>query len=78
SALGVECLTHSPSLLKFAKENFTGSLKDMVRHLAGDFYYYEIDQQIMLDYLKAMLELDLNGIVNGALTRENKIDKNFL
>ncbi|AVC44658.1 copper homeostasis protein CutC [Francisella tularensis subsp. novicida] len=78
SALGVEGLTPSPSLVKFAKENFTGSLQAMVRHRAGDFYYDEIDQQIMLDDLKAMLELDVNGIVIGALTRENKIDKNFL
>ncbi|MDE5032004.1 copper homeostasis protein CutC, partial [Francisella tularensis] len=41
SAIGVEGLTPSPSLVKFAKENFTGSLQSMVRHRAGDFYYDE-------------------------------------
>ncbi|MDE5014678.1 copper homeostasis protein CutC, partial [Francisella tularensis subsp. holarctica] len=51
SALGVEGLTPSPSLVKIAKENFTGSLQAMVRHRAGDLYYDEIDQQIMLDEL---------------------------
>ncbi|MBK2005171.1 copper homeostasis protein CutC, partial [Francisella orientalis] len=78
SALGVEGLTPSPSLVKFAKENFTGSLQAMIRHRAGDFYYDEIDQQIMLDDLRAMLELNVNGIVIGTLTKENKIDKEFL
>lgn len=78
SALGVEGLTPSPSLVKFAKDNFTGSLQAMIRHRAGDFYYDEIDQQIMLDDLKIMLELNVDGIVIGALTKENKIDKEFL
>ena len=78
SALGVEGLTPFPSLVKFAKENFTGSLQAMIRHRAGDFYYNEIDQQIMLDDLKAMLKLDIDGVVIGALTKENKIDKEFL
>ncbi|QEO56542.1 copper homeostasis protein CutC [Francisella marina] len=78
SALGVEGLTPSPSLVKFAKENFIGSLQAMVRHRAGDFYYDKIDQQIMLDDLKTMLELNIDGIVIGALTKENKVDKEFL
>lgn len=78
TALGVEGLTPSPSLVKFAKDNFTGSLQAMIRHRAGDFYYDEIDQQIMLDDLRAMLELNVDGIVIGALTKENKIDKKFL
>ena len=42
SALGVEGLTPSPSLVTFAKENFTGSLQAMIRHRAGDFYYDDI------------------------------------
>lgn len=78
SALGVEGLTPLPSLVKFAKSNFKGSLQTMIRHRAGDFYYDEIDQQIMLDDLKSMLDLDVDGIVIGALTRENKIDNEFL
>jgi len=78
SALGVEGLTPSPSLVKFAKENFTGSLQAMIRHRAGDFYYDEMDQKIMLDDLKTMLELNVDGIVTGALTKENKVDKEFL
>ncbi|GMN90112.1 copper homeostasis protein CutC [Francisella sciaenopsi] len=78
SALGVEGLTPSPSLVKFAKDNFTGSLQAMIRHRAGDFYYDEIDQQIMLDDLKTMLELNVDGVVIGALTKENKINKKFL
>ncbi|WP_395167527.1 copper homeostasis protein CutC [Francisella salimarina] len=78
SALGVEGLTPSPSLVKFAKENFIGSLQTMVRHRAGDFYYDKIDQQIMLTDCKLMLELDVDGIVIGALTKENKVDKEFL
>lgn len=78
SALGVEGLTPSPSLVKFAKENFIGSLQAMVRHRAGDFYYDKIDQQIMLTDCKLMLELGVDGIVIGALTKENKVDKKFL
>ena len=78
SALGVEGLTPFPSLVKFAKENFTGSLQTMIRYRAGDFYYDEIDQQIMLDDLRAMLDLDVDGIVIGALTKQNEIDKDFL
>lgn len=78
SALGVEGLTPSPSLVKFAKENFTGSLQTMIRNRAGDFYYDDIDQQIMLDDLKTMLELNVDGVVIGALTKENKVDKEFL
>ncbi len=78
SALGVEGLTPSPSLVKFAKDNFTGSLQAMIRHRAGDFYYDEIDQQIMLDDLKTILELNVDGIVIGALTKENEVDKKFL
>ncbi|MBK2028702.1 copper homeostasis protein CutC [Francisella noatunensis] len=78
SALGVEGLTPSLSLVKFAKDNFTGSLQAMIRHRAGDFYYDEIDQQIMLDDLKTMFGLNVDGIVIGALTKENKIDKKFL
>lgn len=78
SALGVEGLTPSPSLVKFAKANFKGSLQAMVRHRAGDFYYDQIDQQIMLDDLRMMLDLDVDGIVIGALTKQNQIDKDFL
>ena len=32
----------------------------------------------MLDDLKTMLELDVDGIVIGALTKDNKVDKEFL
>lgn len=78
SALGVEGLTPSSNLVKFAKKNFTGSLQAMIRHRAGDFYYDTVDQQIMFDDLKAILELDIDGIVIGALTKENKVDKEFL
>lgn len=78
SALGVEGLTPSPSLIKFAKANFKGSLQAMIRHRAGDFYYDQIDQQIMLEDLKIMLDLDVDGIVIGALTEQNEIDKDFL
>lgn len=78
SALGVEGLTPSPSLVKFAKANFKGSLQPIIRHRAGDFYYDSIDQQIMLDDLKTMLDLDVDGIVIGALTKQNEVDKDFL
>ena len=78
SALGVEGLTPSPSLVTFAKDNFTGSLQAMTRHRAGDFYYDETDQQIMLADCKLMLELGVDGIVIGALTKDNQIDKEFL
>ena len=78
SALGVEGLTPSPSLVAFAKGNFTGSLQAMIRHRAGDFYYDDIDQQIMLADCKLMLELGGNGIVIGALTKDNKVDSEFL
>ncbi len=78
SALGVEGLTPSPSLVRFAKENFTGSLQAMIRHRAGDFYYDNIDQKIMLDDLNTMLELGVDGIVIGALTKDNTIDREFL
>lgn len=78
SALGVDGLTPSPSLVKFAKTNFSGSLQTMIRYRAGDFYYDFIDQQIMLDDLRMMLDLDIDGIVIGALTKQNKIDKDFL
>ncbi|AEI36681.1 Cytoplasmic copper homeostasis protein cutC [Francisella salina] len=50
----------------------------MVRHRAGDFYYDKIDQQIMLTDCKLMLELGVDGIVISALTKENKVDKEFL
>lgn len=78
SALGVEGLTPSPSLVTFAKENFTGSLQTMIRHRAGDFYYDDIDQQIMLADCKLMLELGVGGIVIGALTKDNQVDSEFL
>lgn len=78
SALGLEGLTPSLSIVKFAKQHFSGSLQVMIRHRAGDFYYDEIDQQIMLDDFKAMLELGVDGIVIGALTKDNKIDCEFL
>ena len=78
SALGVEGLTPSPSIVKFAKDNFIGSLQAMIRHRAGDFYYDEIDQQIMLADCKLMLELGVEGIVIGALTKDNQVDSVFL
>lgn len=78
SALGVDGLTPSPSLVKFAKTNFSGPLQTMIRYRAGDFYYDFIDQQIMLDDLRMMLNLDVDGIVIGALTKQNEIDKDFL
>ncbi|MED7788407.1 copper homeostasis protein CutC [Francisella sp. 19X1-34] len=78
SALGVEGLTPSPSFIKFAKENFTGSLQAMIRHRAGDFYYDKVDQHIMLDDLEMALDLNVDGIVIGALTRDYNIDKGFL
>ncbi|QLE78494.1 copper homeostasis protein CutC [Francisella sp. Scap27] len=78
SALGVEGLTPSPSLVTFAKENFTGSLQGMIRHRAGDFYYDDTDQKIMLADCKLMLELGVDGIVIGALTKDNQVDSEFL
>ena len=78
SALGVEGLTPSPSLVTFAKENFTGSLQAMIRHRAGDFYYDDIDLQIMLADCKLVLELGVDGIVIGALTKDNQVDSEFL
>jgi copper homeostasis protein len=78
NALGVEGLTPSPSLVNFAKDNFIGSLQAMIRHRAGDFYYDDTDQKIMLNDSKLMLELGVDGIVIGALTKDNKVDSEFL
>lgn len=78
SALGLDGLTPSPSLVTFAKENTNCSLQAMIRHRAGDFYYDKIDQQIMLSDCKMMLDLGVDGIVIGALTTDNQIDQDFL
>ena len=78
SALGLDGLTPSSSLVAFAKENTKCSLQAMIRHRAGDFYYDNIDQQMMLNDCKMMLDLGVDGIVIGALTTDDVIDQEFL
>ncbi|MDC0535492.1 copper homeostasis protein CutC [Francisellaceae bacterium] len=78
SALSAEGLTPSASLVRFAKNNSNCSLHIMIRLRSGDFYYNQSEQNAMLDDLKALEKIGINGFVIGALDKHNNIDEKFL
>ena len=78
SALSTGGLTPFTSIVNFAKKNSKCSIQAMIRHRSGDFFYDDIDQQLLLEDCQQMLSLGVDGIVIGVITPDYKIDKKFL
>ena len=73
--LNVGGTTPSMGFIRWACENTTVPLRIMIRNRGGDFYYDEDDMQTMVADVEVLPEHPMiEGIVFGALTKDNKID----
>lgn len=54
------------------------SVMVIIRPRGGDYVYSDLEKDIMLADIEAAIKAGASGIVIGALTRENKLDKPFL
>lgn len=79
SALSEGGLTPSIGFARKAKELCPELIiHAMLRPRSGGFVYNPIEQEMMLEELVIFRELNIDGIVVGALTPEGKIDRPFL
>ena len=67
--------TPSYGMIKKAKEISTIPIYAMIRPRAGNFCYTSEELEIMHEDIKVCLELNIDGIVFGVLTKEGKIDQ---
>lgn len=67
--------TPSYGMIKYVKEQIWIPVFVMIRARGGDFVYSEEEIQIMLSDVKMCLELEVDGIVFGALNPDGTVNK---
>ncbi|WP_119343575.1 copper homeostasis protein CutC [Facilibium subflavum] len=73
SALGLDGLTPSVALVRYAKRHSNASCHAMIRPRAGDFVYNDTDFQLMLDEIHILAACGIDGIVFGCLNQDQTI-----
>lgn len=76
SALELGGLSPSLETLRYLKNNIKQDICCMVRNRGGNFYYTELEFELMLKTANAFLENGADGIVFGFLNKDNTIDIN--
>ena len=74
SELAVGGITPSYGLLKEVFSNLTISIHVLIRPRSGDFYYSDVDFEIMKHDINLCKELGCHGIVSGVLQQDMNID----
>ncbi|XP_015179818.1 PREDICTED: copper homeostasis protein cutC homolog [Polistes dominula] len=74
SALSEGGLTPTPGLIKRIREISPVPIYAMIRVRGGNFVYSREEMDIMLDDLKILKELNVDGFVFGALTNDRHIN----
>lgn len=74
SRLDLDGLTPGIDLLVAVKAAVSIPVKVMLRNRGGDFVYSILDFETMKSQLSSMLDIGVDGIVFGALTRSGEID----
>ncbi|XP_014615613.1 PREDICTED: copper homeostasis protein cutC homolog [Polistes canadensis] len=74
SALSEGGLTPTPGLIKRIREISPIPIYAMIRVRGGNFVYSREEMDIMLDDLKTLKELNVDGFVFGALTSDRQIN----
>ncbi|KAI4500328.1 hypothetical protein M0802_004745 [Mischocyttarus mexicanus] len=77
SALSEGGLTPTPGLIKRIRETSPIPIYAMIRIRGGDFVYDREEIDAMLDDLKILKELRVDGFVFGALTTDRLIDVSY-
>jgi copper homeostasis protein len=67
--------TPSYGMMKKAKEYSNIPVYAMIRPRGGDFCYTRAELEIMREDIKVCLDLNLDGIVLGVLTKGNEVDQ---
>lgn len=62
-------------ILAARKHLVTTRLHVIIRPRGGDFYYSNLEQEIMLNDIRICNEIGVDGIVVGCLTKEGDVDK---
>ncbi len=70
--------TPSLGVIKACVEELHIPVQVMIRPRGGDFYYSDLEKEIMLYDLKHISALKPNGVVVGSLTQDNQLDEPFL
>jgi len=70
--------TPSYGTIKKAKENIKTPINVIIRPRGGDFIYSKEEKEIMMEDIKICNDLKVNGIVIGALNKQNEIDIDFI
>lgn len=70
--------TPSYGTIKKAKENIKAPINVIIRPRGGDFIYSKEEKEIMMEDIKICNDLKVNGIVIGALNKQNEIDIDFI
>lgn len=75
SALGLDGLTPTHSLVRYAKKYAKAQLHAMVRPRAGDFYYTASELTQMKEEVTYFGELGFDGVVFGCLDQDQCLDQ---
>ena len=75
SALGVEGLTPSSTLVSFAKQHSSCELHAMIRPRSGGFIYSQREVGLMKEDISHLSDVGVDGIVIGCLTPDNRISE---
>ncbi|MGL5378455.1 copper homeostasis protein CutC [Clostridium sp.] len=70
--------TPSYGTIKKAKEDINIPINVIIRPRGGNFTFNESEKEIMYSDIKLCKELDVNAVVIGSLTKDNKVDQDFV
>ena len=70
--------TPSYGTIKKLKENINTPFNVIIRPRGGNFIYSKEEKEIMIEDIKICNDLNINGIVIGALNKNSEIDIDFI
>lgn len=78
SALEVGGLTPSVGLTKLIKQNTNLEIFPLIRPRGGNFVYNKAEKQTILSEIKSLIDVKVDGVVVGALTKDFELDVEFM
>ncbi len=78
TALELGGLSPDLEMVRLAREKYDGELSVLIRPRPGNFVYSNTEKNYMLAQVKSLIEMEIDGIVVGALTKDYQVDVDFI
>jgi len=78
TALELGGLSPDLEMVRMVREKYDRELSVLIRPRPGNFIYSNTEKNYMLSQVKSLLEMEIDGFVVGALTKDYQVDVDFM